>query len=40
MLGCLHMLSIINLATGVVFLSTFVNGRKCFAVPFHAAFGA
>ncbi len=32
------MLSIINLATGVVFPSTIVNGRKCFAVPFHAAF--
>lgn len=32
------MLSITNLATGVVFPSTIVNGRKCFAVPFHAAF--
>jgi len=32
------MLSITNLATGVAFPSTIVNGRKCFAVPFHAAF--
>jgi len=32
------MLSIINLATGVAFPSTSINGRICFAVPFHCAF--
>ncbi len=32
------MLSIINPSTGAAFPSTIVNGRKCFAVPFHAAF--
>jgi len=32
------MLSIINPTTGLAFPSTLVNGRQCFAVPFHTTF--